>query len=667
MAVAVQRPVPSTYTPRSGGNHTTFVSRHVQLPLSDITEYLRKKDLEYRVAGSQVNVKRCPFCHDTRGQIDNMWKLYFGAESGGAYFCHRCGSNGSWYDFKRRVGGVEMTGLDAAALERSSSGSTRAGEHDTPGKPMPNQRLARAYAGQLMSHPGKARVREFLTGKAPGQRGIDRAVLLKYGVGSAVYSFPTEHGYREADCVTFPWHALRTEMSTEEFTELLAGTEADSGAGGQPVDSVITRLKVRAVDNKAWQRLDPAGGRWGLFGWHTVPPDATEVVLTEGEFDALAVYQATGVPAVSLPNGCRSLPVDVLPMLERFTTIYLWMDNDAPGQEGAAKFARKLGERRVRIVRPPADDAAPAKDANEALLAGKDLAALLAAARPLQRDEILHFSDLRESVLHEIMNPMEFVGTPLESFPRLTEIVKGFRQGELSVFTGGTGAGKTTVLSQISLDLARRGVSTLWGSFEVRNTRLVKKMLQQFGGRPPEALAGDAPALSALMDRFEALPLCFMGFHGGTDVDEVLEAMEYAVYVNDVSHIILDNLQFMLSRSATSAKRGGMAQWDKFDAQDIAMEKFRKFATERNVHITLVIHPRKEDDEKQRLSLTSVFGSAKMTQEADLVLILQRVAGERKLIEVRKNRFDGAVGSVPLYFDRDSGCLRESQAAQQRP
>jgi twinkle protein len=48
-------------------------------------------------------------------------------------------------------------------------------------------------------------------------------------------------------------------------------------------------LQVRAVDNKAWMRLDPAGGRWGLFGWHTVPDDATEIVITEGEFDAMAV------------------------------------------------------------------------------------------------------------------------------------------------------------------------------------------------------------------------------------------------------------------------------------------------------------------------------------------------------------------------------------------
>lgn len=56
--------------------------------------------------------------------------------------------------------------------------------------------------------------------------------------------------------------------------------------------------------------------------------------------------------------------------------------------------------------------------------------------------------------------------------------------------------------------------------------------------------------------------------------------------------------------------------------QDVALDKFRKFATEKNVHITLVIHPRKED-EGHKLTLSSIFGSAKATQEADLVVILQ--------------------------------------------
>ena len=41
------------------------------------------------------------------------------------------------------------------------------------------------------------------------------------------------------------------------------------------------------------------------------------------------------------------------------------------------------------------------------------------------------------------------------------------RRGELTVFTGRTGSGKTTFLSEYSLDLCMQGVNTLWCSFEV--------------------------------------------------------------------------------------------------------------------------------------------------------------------------------------------------------
>jgi hypothetical protein len=40
-----------------------------------------------------------------------------------------------------------------------------------------------------------------------------------------------------------------------------------------------------------------------LFIYYYFKYSAKEVVLTEGEYDAMAVYQGTGMPAVSLPNG----------------------------------------------------------------------------------------------------------------------------------------------------------------------------------------------------------------------------------------------------------------------------------------------------------------------------------------------------------------------------
>jgi hypothetical protein len=73
---------------------------------------------------------------------------------------------------------------------------------------------------------------------------------------------------------------------------------------------------------------------------------------------------------------------------------------------------------------------------------------------------------------------------------------------------------------------------------------------------------------------------------------------------------------------------------------------------EKNVHVTLVVHPRKEQ-ENTNLSMASIYGSAKATQEADTVMILQS-DGKRKFLEVKKNRFNGNLGHTPLHFDRKS-------------
>lgn len=68
----------------------------------------------------------------------------------------------------------------------------------------------------------------------------------------------------------------------------------------------------------------------------------------------------------------------------------------------------------------------------------------------------------------------------------------------------------------------------------------------------------------------------------------------------------------------------------------------RRIASDQNVHITIVIHPKKVQ-ESEDLNITSVFGSAKATQEADNVVIIQNRESYRYL-DIKKNRYDGDVG-----------------------
>ncbi|CAH0490734.1 unnamed protein product [Peronospora farinosa] len=640
--------VPRSFTPtfmasinsRRGLAIEAFVSRHYQMQdPRDVADFLRRKSLALRETDSHFIVRDCPFCHATYGKADNLFKMYV-HKTQGMYKCHRCGSAGSWFDFKRKIQGGMDVASSANALYSGNNAGARSIEEVKVIQALDNEK-AMAIQKNLLDDPEFEPVLQYLT----DVRCLTKEVLQKYCVGAIEQPF-WDHDLNKrvnAKCISFPWMARQMDMNA---MGVVYQEEKRHATEDKNLYDVV-RLKLRAVDDKVKQQLVPKGGSWGLFGWNTVPTAADELVLTEGEFDAMAVHQATGMAAVSLPNGCQSLPPSVLPLLESFKRIYLWMDNDASGQSNVEKFAAKLGLSRCYIVRIPAKaSSSPVKDANDALRAGLDLTAIVNAAECIPHSQITTFEELRRDVYEEIVNPLKACGVQSRAFPSLNRLMKGHRMGEVTVLTGPTGCGKTTLLSQLSLDLCGQGVSTLWGSFEIKNTRLMHKMLRQLAQRN---LSGDVNAFEAAADQFEALPMHFLRFFGSTDVDEVLDAMEYAVYAYDVQHILLDNVQFMMAGQG----RG----FDKFERQDAALDKFRKFASAKNVHLTLVIHPRKEQ-EGHDLTLSSVFGTAKATQEADNVLILQRTNGKSKL-DIRKNRFDGTLGSIPLKFDLDSASLRE--------
>ena len=49
---------------------------------------------------------------------------------------------------------------------------------------------------------------------------------------------------------------------------------------------------------------------FGLFGFH-LAGNKRNIVLTGSEVDAMAVYQSTGIPAITLPRGVTTLPQEV--------------------------------------------------------------------------------------------------------------------------------------------------------------------------------------------------------------------------------------------------------------------------------------------------------------------------------------------------------------------
>jgi twinkle protein len=82
------------------------------------------------------------------------------------------------------------------------------------------------------------------------------------------------------------------------------------------------------------------------------------------------------------------------------------------------------------------------------------------------------------------------------------------------------------------------------------------------------------------------------------------------------------------------------------------MAKLREISIKYNVHITIVIHPRKTEDSED-IGIHSIYGTSKATQEADNIWVIQNRDGY-KLLDVKKNRYDGELGRIPLGFNKDS-------------
>ncbi|XP_074855372.1 twinkle mtDNA helicase [Carettochelys insculpta] len=570
--------------------------------ITEIRQYLRARGIPFHEGYSCLHVPSL-FLERPRDQLQppassTPYSLFIDKTTG-SFVCTATLVEGTWQDFQASVE-LKHKGVSSAGLEQLD-GVDQAGED------------ARHIWDRAL--PLWELLDEEETRMAKAMFGISKvsdATLKRFGV----------RYLRTARSLVFPWFSPR---GTGLKGLKLLGAECHG-------DTVLY------VENT----LPRPSAYHNLFGLPLIGRRDTEVVLTGRELDTMALYQATGLPSLSLPRGATCLPPALLPYLEQFKRITLWLGEDLRSWEAAKLFARKLNPKRCSLVRPGNQQPQPL----EAFTQGMNLSRILRSALPAGHKSIISFRQLRDEVFGELSNVEQVAGVKWARFPELNKLLKGHRKGELTVFTGPTGSGKTTFISEYTLDLCMQGVNTLWGSFEINNVRLAKIMLTQFAEK---RLEEQLDQFDEWADKFEDLPLYFMTFHGHQNIKTVVDTMRHAVYMYDISHVVIDNLQFMMGQEQLSV--------DRLAVQDYIVGAFRKFATDNSCHLTLVIHPRKEDEERE-LQTASIFGSAKASQEADNVLILQDkklVTGPgKRYLQVSKNRFDGDVGVFPLEFSKVS-------------
>ncbi len=501
--------------------------------------------------------------------------------------------------------------------------------------------------------------RKLILKKVKNSFGINEATLIRYNVGFC---------YSENGLDVDPGDPGVDSQSIKDG-ELSFPFYGDSDE--TPAKLEVHHISFSSLENETQERIDSTSlskeikstQHLAAFGWKTLKKNTkrNKVYVTCGinaAVNAMIINQELNQPAVALSDKALNAK-KAAKMFSRFDKVLLVPSEKV---EQLNDFAKELGSK-VSLVREEPRPGNHLEFANPCEIlkkkGKKGLEDLLTASNEQSFQPTLHSNIIsREERLAQmeeyITNPPSTGTKPKNFIPGMLKSWEGLRMGEMTVFTGGTGSGKTTFLSQLSLSLALSHVHVLWGSFEIKPQRLQYQMVDQLfaisasdnakfaekleKGELNDAAELDAEAKLKSMRHLIQLPLDISGAFGGIQIGEWLELCKQAVTYRGVELIIMDNLQFMMS---------GSTRDEKFDQMDEAVGKVREFATKYNVHVILVVHPRKEEG---KLTMNSFAGSARTTQEADNVMILHRDK-EKRSIQIAKNRFSGKTCNVPLQFN----------------
>lgn len=415
-------------------------------------------------------------------------------------------------------------------------------------------------------------------------------------------------------------------------------------------DGELCNFKRRHYANKKDMRVE-AGCEQMLFGWQAIDENAREVVICEGELDAMALWDY-GFPALSVFSGAKNMAwVDnEYNALERFSTIYICFDNDEIGIEGRDKLVERLGIERCKVV------TLPEKDANECLMLGRAKAEIdkaFAEARTMDPAELKSPTDFRGAILHRFFPANEEEpGTKLP-WDKTHRIIR-LRPSELSIWTGINGHGKSLLLSHVMLDAMKRGERVCIASFELKGDLMLHRMLRQLVGSKTAPHQEINRAIDWLHER-----LWVFDYLGTARGDRVLEVFSYARKRYGINHFVIDSLLKI-----------GIAE-DDYNGQKAFVERLCDFKNMHDCHVSLVAHSRKGEGENKAPGKMDVRGAGAITDLADSCFSVWRnkLKEEGKPTDVEwdavlrcdKQRNGEWEGSVGLYFDRDSNQYLESE------
>lgn len=261
----------------------------------------------------------------------------------------------------------------------------------------------------------------------------------------------------------------------------------------------------------------------------------------------------------------------------------------------------------------------------------------------------------------------------LSGICELDRAIGGFYPGELSVWTGKRGGGKSTLLGQLLLEALDQGFPVCAYSGELPSWRFKQWISLQAAGpehvvERQDRYSGKTfytvpPMVQKRLDEWwKGRFLLFDNRYPG-DEDSILRLFEYAVRRYGVCVFLVDNL--MTTRFSSSSDR------DFYRAQSNFTGRLMEFAKRNEVHVHLVAHPRKTESGRA-LEADDIGGSGDVSNRADNAFSLTRLndqeaenRGFQTVLRVLKNRSYGEL--IPIGLDYESASRRFFKAGTGNP
>ena len=429
-------------------------------------------------------------------------------------------------------------------------------------------------------------------------------------------------------------------------------------------DNKVVACKTRGVEEKAFGVI----GDWKdaqLFGQHLFSAGGRAITITEGEFDALAVFQMTGskYPAVSIRNGAHSALKDcrnAYEYLNSFEKIVLCFDADEQGQQATNQVAELFGSK-VAIFKHKPDF----KDACDYLSKGKTKEFIDSwySAEKFVPDGIIAGSSLWD----EVNAPVEKAEVEYP-YVGINSLTYGIRKGELVTVTAGSGLGKSQFLREIVWQILNKSTDNIGLMFLEESVKKTAKSLMSLAVNKtlhlPDTETTDAELREAFDKTMGTDRLYLFDHFGSTSIDNIINRVRYMAKGLDCKYIFVDHVSIIVSAQESGDER---------KAIDEIMTKLRMLVQETGISLFVVSHLKRPSDkgheEGAATSLAQLRGSGSIAQLSDIVIGLERNGQhedptERNTTHVRvlKNRFAGLTGKAcRLLYNRITGRMVEME------